>query len=196
MKKKIEFYFDFGSPTSFLAYYRLKEIAKQYDAEIDYKAVLLGGVFKATSNASPGTIPAKGRHLAMVDLPRFAKRYDVPLVFNPYFPINTLPLMRGFYAAKELGLADQYMQATFDAMWQKKVNFSKPENLPALVSELGLNVEEFQILMSSDSIKGQLKSCSDELVKRGGFGVPTLYVEDEMYFGQDRLDFIEEQLAN
>ena len=194
MTKKIEFYFDFASPTTFLAFYRLKEIAEKYNAEIDYKGVLLGGVFKATGNSSPVLVPAKARYMN-IDLARFAKRYDIDYALNPFFPINTLPLMRGYYAAKELGLADQYIQETFDRMWKQKANFSKPEALAELVKDLGIDETEFANLVSSDSIKNQLKETTEELVKRGGYGVPTMFQGDEMYFGQDRLDFIEEELA-
>jgi len=194
MTKKIEFYFDFASPTTFLAFYRLKEIAEKYNAEIDYKGVLLGGVFKATGNSSPVLVPAKARYMN-IDLSRFAKRYDIDYALNPFFPINTLPLMRGYYAAKELGLGDKYMQETFDRMWKQKGNFSKPEALAELIKDLGIDEAEFANLVSSDSIKNQLKETTEELVKRGGYGVPTMFQGDEMYFGQDRLDFIEEELA-
>ncbi len=194
MSKKIEFYFDFASPTTYLAYYRLQQIVKKYDAEIEYKGVLLGGVFKATGNSSPVLVPAKARYMNQ-DITRFAKRYEVELNLNPFFPINTLPLMRGYYAAKELGLGDEYMKEGFDRMWIHKGNFSKPEALAEMVKDLGIDETEFQNLVSSDSIKNQLKTTTEELVKRGGYGVPTLYQGDDMYFGQDRLDFIEEELA-
>jgi len=194
MSKKIEFYFDFASPTTYLAYYRLQYLAEKYNAEIEYKGVLLGGVFKATGNTSPVLVPAKARYMNS-DLARFSKRYDIELNINPFFPINTLPLMRGYYAAKELGLAEKYLQEGFDRMWKHKANFSKPETLAELVKDLGIDATEFANLVGSDAIKNQLKEATEELVKRGGYGVPTLYQGDEMYFGQDRLDFIEEELA-
>ena len=194
MSKKIEFYFDFASPTTYLAFYRLQELAQKHDAQIEFKGVLLGGVFKATGNTSPVLLPPKGRYMAL-DLPRFAKRYKVDMNFNPFFPINTLPLMRGYYAAKELGVEMDYMKMVFDGMWLHKMNFSKPEALIQILKDLNIDEEKFQSLVSSDAIKNQLKETTDELVKRGGFGVPTMYLEKEMYFGQDRLDFIEEVLA-
>jgi len=194
MSKKIEFYFDFASPTTYLAYYRLQYLAEKYNAEIEYKGVLLGGVFKATGNSSPVLVPAKARYMNS-DLARFSKRYDIELNINPFFPINTLPLMRGYYAAKELGLGDEYMKEGFDRMWKQKGNFSKPEALAEMVKYLGIDATEFTNLVGSDVIKNQLKEATEELVKRGGYGVPTLYQGDEMYFGQDRLDFIEEELA-
>ncbi len=194
MSKKIEFYFDFASPTTYLAYYRLQYLAEKYNAEIECKGVLLGGVFKATGNSSPVLVPAKARYMNL-DLARFSKRYDIELNINPFFPINTLPLMRGYYAAKELGLGDEYMKEGFDRMWKLKGNFSKPEALAEMVKDLGIDATEFANLVGSDAIKNQLKEATEELVKRGGYGVPTLYQGDEMYFGQDRLDFIEEELA-
>lgn len=195
MSKKIEFYFDFGSPTAYLAYHRLMQLAERYDAEIEYKGVLLGGVFKASGNSSPIAVPAKGRYMGVVDLPRFAKAYDVEMVFNPHFPINTLPLMRGYYAAKAMGAEASYLQVMFDGMWKNKIDFSKPENLIQVVNDLGLDAEQFSALIASDEIKAQLKEASEELVKRHGFGVPTMYIGKEMFFGQDRLNFIEEELA-
>ena len=92
MSKQLEFYFDFGSPTVYLAYCRLEQLAQQYELDIYYKPILLGGVFKAAANTSPITVPAKGKYMLEQDLPRFAARYNVPLNFNPYFPINTLNL--------------------------------------------------------------------------------------------------------
>ncbi len=175
MSKKIEFYFDFASPTTYLAFYRLQELAQKYDAQIEFKGVLLGGVFKATGNTSPAMFPPKARYMGM-DLPRFAKRYAIEMNFNPFFPINTLPLMRGFYAAKELGV-------------------EMDEALLQVLKDLNIDGEKFQSLVSDDAIKNQLKETTEELVKRGGFGVPTMYLEKEMYFGQDRLDFVEEALA-
>jgi len=194
MSKKIEFYFDFASPTTYLAFYRLQELAQKYDAQIEFKGVLLGGVFKATGNTSPAMLPPKGRYMGM-DLPRFAKRYAIEMNFNPFFPINTLPLMRGFYAAKELGVEMDYMKMVFDGMWLHKMNFSKPEALLQVLKDLNIDEAKFQSLVSDDAIKNQLKETTEELVKRGGFGVPTMYLEKEMYFGQDRLDFVEEALA-
>ena len=102
MTKHIEFYFDFGSPTAYLAYCRLGQLAKQYGLAIQYRPMLLGGVFKGAANTSPITVPAKGKYMLEQDLPRFARRYDVPLNFNPHFPINTLNLMRGVIAAEQL----------------------------------------------------------------------------------------------
>jgi len=195
MSKNIEFYFDFGSPTAYLAYKQLNKLAQKYDATIEYKGILLGGVFKATDNASPITIPAKGQYMVIHDLPRFTKRYDIELKFNPHFPINTLPLMRGYYAALELGVAEAYVEKIYDGMWIEEINFSDPTELETAIKSLGVDVARFNDLISSDAIKNQLKATTEEAVTRGAFGAPTMYIGDEMFFGQDRLDFVEERLA-
>ncbi len=103
MSKTLDFYFDFGSPTAYLAHCRLQQLAEQYDLEVNYLPILLGGIFKATDNMSPVAIPAKGKYMNEHDLPRFARRYGVPLNFNPHFPINTLQAMRGATAARAAG---------------------------------------------------------------------------------------------
>lgn len=108
MNKVIDFYFDFGSPTAYLAYFRLQQLSRQYKVQINYKPVLLGGIFKQSQNASPAMIPAKARYMMHDDLPRFAKRYDIEFTLNRHFPINTLPLMRGALAAKQLACFDRY----------------------------------------------------------------------------------------
>ena len=95
MSRTLEFYFDFGSPTTYLANKRLQQLREQYDLHIEYIPILLGGIFKASGNSSPVTVPAKGSYMLQHDLPRFTKRYGVALNFNPHFPINTLNLMRG-----------------------------------------------------------------------------------------------------
>jgi len=195
MSKSIEFYFDFGSPTAYLAYKQLNKLAQKYDSTIEYKGILLGGVFKATDNASPITIPAKGQYMVIHDLPRFTKRYDIELKFNPHFPINTLPLMRGYYAALELGVAEAYVEKIYDGMWIEEINFSDPTELETAIKSLGVDVARFNDLISSDAIKNQLKATTEEAVTRGAFGAPTMYIGDEMFFGQDRLDFVEERLA-
>ncbi|MGL4566160.1 MAG: 2-hydroxychromene-2-carboxylate isomerase, partial [Halioglobus sp.] len=122
MSKTVEFYFDVGSPTAYLAHKRLQQLRAQYGLELRYVPMLLGGVFKASGNTSPIAIPAKGKYMLEQDLPRFAARYGVPLSFNPHFPINTLNLMRAAIAAQQLGCVDAYLDRVFDAIWVEKKN--------------------------------------------------------------------------
>ncbi|MCG8667992.1 MAG: 2-hydroxychromene-2-carboxylate isomerase [Pseudomonadales bacterium] len=190
----LDFYFDFGSPTAFLAYERLLQLQAEYDLKINFKPMLLGGVFKATHNQSPVSIPAKGMYMMKHDLPRFAKRYGVELTMNPNFPINTLPLMRGAYAALELGCFDKYCRTIFDAMWKQGANLGDPAVIKSTLDEADLDSDKLIALTQDQSIKDKLADTTTEAVSKGAFGAPTMFVGDEMFFGQDRLDFIEELL--
>ncbi|MEM6302622.1 MAG: 2-hydroxychromene-2-carboxylate isomerase [Pseudomonadota bacterium] len=190
----VEFYFDFGSPTAYLANGQLQKLCTQYDANLIYKPVLLGGIFKATGNAPPATVPAKGLYMNN-DLPRFAKRYGMTLNFNPYFPVNTLQLMRGVYASRELGVTSEYIDAMFKAMWVDEKNMGEMEIVAEVLTTAGLDAAAFAEKIVQPEIKQALIADTEAAVARGLFGAPTIFVGDEMFFGQDRLDFVEERLA-
>ena len=196
MSKTLEFYFDFGSPTAYLAHKRLQQLCDQYDLDVEYKPMLLGGVFKATGNASPVAIPAKGKYMLEQDLPRFTRRYNVELNFNPHFPINTLNLMRGAIAAQRLGCFDSYVDAVYEAVWIDGKNMGELEMVARTLTDKGLDAEALMQLSQDPGVKAQLISCTEAAVARGVFGAPTLFMGDEMYFGQDRLDFVEEALKD
>jgi len=196
MSKTIEFYFDFGSPTAYLAFKRLKQLEQQYSCVIDYKPVLLGALFKATNNVSPAMVPTKAKYMMAHDLPRFAKRYDVAFTMNSHFPINTLPLMRGAHAAKEMGCFDQYCETLFDGIWQKGENLGDIEVISKILDDAGINSSELLAKIQSPEIKESLLTLTQEAIDRDLFGVPAMFIGDEMFFGQDRLDFIEERLAS
>ena len=194
MSKTLEFYFDFGSPTAYLAHKRLQQLSAQYDLLIDYKPMLLGGVFKATGNTTPVAIPAKGQYMLAHDLPRFARRYNVPLNINPHFPINTLHLMRAAIAAQRLDCMPAYVDAMFNAVWVDGKNMGELDVIAQTLADNELDSEALMALSQDPEVKAQLISNTDAAVERGVFGAPTLFMDGEMYFGQDRLDFIEEAL--
>ena len=194
MSTTVEFYFDFGSPTAYLAHCRLQQLAAQYDLTVEYRPMLLGGVFKATDNMSPVAIPAKGKYMLEQDLPRFAKRYGAPLNFNPHFPINTLQAMRGAVAARNAGVMPTYVDALYTAMWVDQKNLGDSDVLAAVLTEAGLDAEALLAATGDPDVKGELIRSTEEAVARGAFGAPTFYLGDDMYFGQDRLDFVEEAL--
>ena len=194
--KKIEFFFDFGSPTTYLAHTQLPRIAAQAGAQLVYRPMLLGGVFKATGNASPVSVPAKGRWMGS-DINRWAQRWGVPFSFNPHFPINTLTLMRGA-AGLQLRQPEafiRYADAVFNAMWAAPRNLGDAATLAALLAEAGFEPEGFMALVADPEVKAQLVANTDEAVARGVFGAPTCFVGPQMFFGQDRLDFVAEALA-
>ena len=194
MPKTVDFYFDFGSPSAYLAWRRIDDVAVRTGATVRPIPFLLGGLFKATGNNPPGAVPAKGLYV-FKDLQRFARKFAVPLTFNEAFPINTITLMRG--AAGYQGTADfrPYCDAVFDAMWRDNRNAGDPAVLAAILAEAGLDAARFEALIGDSGVKERLKTQTEEAAARGAFGAPTFFVGDEMFFGQDRLDFVEEALA-
>jgi 2-hydroxychromene-2-carboxylate isomerase len=193
MPKTLEFLFDFGSPTTYLAHKRLPEVVRRTGASVTYTPILLGGVFKATGNASPAEIPAKGRWMNQ-DLARFARRHGIEFRSNPYFPINTLVLMRGATGLIGDDRFGAYVDAVFDAMWREPRNLNDPAELPAVLQRAGVAPDEFRSLVEDEQVKARLKSATEQAVARGVFGAPSFFVGEEMFFGQDRLDFVEEAL--
>ena len=195
MTKTLEFFFDVGSPTAYLAYTQLPKLAAESGATLRYRPMLLGGVFKATGNASPVSVPAKGRWMH-ADMARWAKRYGVPLVMNPHFPINTLTLMRGAAGLQLRESADfaRYLDTVFKAMWATPRNLGDVAELAAVLTDAGFDPEAFAAMVADPAVKAALVANTEEAVTRGVFGAPTVFVGDAMFFGQDRLDFVREAL--
>lgn len=190
--RTIEFFFDYGSPTAYLAYTQLSGIAERTGALIVYRPMLLGGVFKATGNQSPVAIPAKGAWMN-ADLKRYAARYGVPFAHNPHFPINTLPLMRGAVAADNEGRLVPYSDAMFRAMWVDRRNMEDPVVIGTVLREAGFDPGTMIAAIGTAEVKDGLRTNTEEAVARGVFGAPTCFVGDAMFFGQDRLSFVEEE---
>lgn len=193
MTKAVEFLFDFGSPTSYLAYKQLPKIAARHGARIIWTPILLGAVFKATGNASPAMVPLKARYMNN-DLARFAKRYGVVLNFNSHFPVNTLPLMRGAVAYQATNQFDIYVNAMFDAMWAHPRNLNDQAEIAHVLNDIGIKPGDFLTQIERPDVKEKLKANTESAVARGVFGAPTFFVNGDMFFGQDRLDFVEEKL--
>jgi 2-hydroxychromene-2-carboxylate isomerase len=193
MTKAVEFLFDFGSPTSYLAYKQLPKIVARHGARIVWTPILLGAVFKATGNASPAMVPAKARYMN-IDLTRFAERHGVVLNFNTHFPVNTLPLMRGAVAYQPTPIFDIYVNAMFDAMWAHPRNLNDPAEIAHVLRDIALEPDDFIAHIERPDVKERLKANTEGAVARGVFGAPTFFVDGEMFFGQDRLDFVEEKL--
>lgn len=196
MSKTVEFFFDLGSPASYLAHTQLPALCCDCGAALVYRPMLLGGVFQATGNASPAMIPAKGRYMIR-DLARYAERYGVPMRFNPHFPINTLSLMRLLVAVQlhQPERLDDALQALFQATWVDGVNMGDPARVAEVLAAAGLDAAVLQQQIGEPAVKDALKATTEEAVRRGVFGAPTCFVGDDMYFGQDRLDFVREALS-
>lgn len=195
MAKTLEFYFDVGSPAAYLAWTQVPGIADATGAQVDYKPFLLGGVFQATGNRSPMEVPAKGQYM-LGDLQRFARRYGVTFRHNPHFPINTLTLMRG-----ALGLQMRqpermrpFVDAVYRAIWVEEKNMNDPATVGAVLQKAGFDPQQLLALTAEPEVKEQLKAATQEAVARGVFGAPTFFVGKDMYWGQDRLEFVKEAL--
>lgn len=197
MTKTVDFYFDFGSPAAYLAWTQLPKICAETGAQLSWKPMLLGGVFQATGNRAPMMVPLKGSYL-FVDLARFARRYGVPLKFNPNFPINTLTLMRAAVGLQMRGDArfEDYCAAMFRAIWVDAQNMNDPAVVAAVLTSAGFEPKALLALSSEQSVKDELKAVTEAAVQRGVFGAPTFFVADQMFWGQDRLDFVREALAS
>jgi 2-hydroxychromene-2-carboxylate isomerase len=192
--KSVEFLFDVGSPTAYLAYRRLPAIAARTGATIDYIPVLLGGIFKATGNAPPGVIAARGRWMN-IDMARYAAREGISLTHNPDFPINTITLMRLLTAARGTGDFAAMLETLFAAMWQNPRNLGDPAVLTATLSAAGFDPAVWLARAGEPEVKAALVAATDYAIGRGAFGAPTFFVEDEFFFGQDRLDWVEAALT-
>ena len=196
MTRTVECFFDFGSPTSYLAWTQLPRIAAAAGARVDWRPMLLGGVFKATGNTSPVLVAAKGRWMG-ADIARWAKRWGVPFRFNPHFPINTLTLMRGAAGLqmRRPEVFERYLATIYEAMWKEPANLGDPGVLAATLAAAGFDADEFAALVADPEVKAKLVETTEEAVARGVFGAPTCFVGEAMFFGQDRLDFVAEALA-
>ena len=196
MTKTVEFFFDLGSPATYLASTQLPRLCQQTDSQLIYVPMLLGGVFKATGNASPVTIAAKGRYMFQ-DLARYAKRYGVPLKFNPHFPINTLTLMRAVTGMqlRHPERLEVFIDCLFRALWVEGRNMDDPQTVAAVLTEHGFDPAETLALTADEQVKTALKDNTERAVQRGVFGAPSMFVGDQLFFGQDRLDFVVEALS-
>lgn len=193
--KQVEFFFDIGSPFSYVAWRALPAIAQRNGAEIVLRPVLLGGIFKATGNTSPMTVPAKGSY-SLIDLERWAGHYGITFRMNPHFPINTLHLMRGATAMMMEGpqRLGAYLEAVWPAMFETPVNLGDPQVIGGALARAGFDPQAIMAAINDEAVKDRLKADTDEAVARGVFGAPTFFIGEEMFWGQDRLHFVERAL--
>ena len=190
MARTLEFYFDYGSPYSYLADTQVEGIAQRAGATLVRKPMLLGGVFKATGNHSPAELPQKSAWSGF-DMPLWARHYGVPFQRNPFFPVNTLALMRGAAAAQIDGTFERYHPAVYKAMWVEGRNRNDMKEIAAVLAAAGLDPAKVGARIQDQDVKDRLKATTEEAVARGVFGAPTCFVDNMMFFGNDRLPFVE-----
>ncbi|HEY6418711.1 MAG TPA: 2-hydroxychromene-2-carboxylate isomerase [Candidatus Binataceae bacterium] len=196
---KVEFHFDFGSPNAYLSHLVIPEIEKRTVVKFEYVPVLLGGVFKLTNNRSPAESMAGIKNkpeYERLETTRFIRRHKIPhYPRNPFFPVNTLTIMRGAIAARALGLFERYVDEMYRHMWAEPKKMDDPSVIRAALEESGLPSERIFELVQTQPVKDQLLENTRRSVERGTFGSPTFFVGDEIFFGKDRLRDVEEIIA-
>jgi 2-hydroxychromene-2-carboxylate isomerase len=189
--KKLEFFFDLSSPYSYMASTQMKPLADKTGAEVVWRPMVLGAVFKATGNEMPARIPAKARWMGN-DLMRWADHYGVPFRFSSHFPANAIKAMRLVLVddAKAAAVA----LAGFGAMWADDRNLTDDSVLRSVAEMGGLDPAAAMQAIETPAIKDKLRANTDEAIARGAFGAPTMIVGDELFWGNDRLHFVEAAL--
>jgi 2-hydroxychromene-2-carboxylate isomerase len=195
MQKSFDYYFDFGSLATYLAHTQMPKICAETGASVHWLPMLLGGVFQATGNSSPMTVPAKGRYV-YVDFKRYADAYGVPLNMNPHFPIITTTLMRVVTALQMQNdpRMAAYMDAVFQAIWVDSLNLNDPTVVAEVLTRAGLDPVELLAMANEQATKDQLKAVTMRAVERGVFGAPTFFVGEQMFWGQDRIEQVKAAL--
>jgi len=196
---KVEFLFDFGSPNAYLSHLVIPQIERRQQVRFEYVPILLGGVFKLTNNRSPAEAYAGIQNkpeYQKLETERFVKRHGITRYqFNPFFPVNTLMIMRGAVAAQTLGIFERYVDEVFAHMWAEPKKLDDPAVLKAALLDSALPADRLFELVQTPAVKEALLANTQRAVDRGTFGSPTFFVDGEIYFGKDRLRDVEEAIA-
>ena len=194
MTNNIEFYFDFVSPYAYLAHKRIIKILQSKKIDFIYKPILLGGLHNNLGIIAPGLINLKKKNM-INDCKMVAKKFDINFKFNDHFPINSLNLMRGLLtidSEKKFNYIDNF----FEAYWYKNIDLSEEENIKIILEKLEINYKNFIININQTDIKEELKDLTRKAEKKDIFGAPTFYVNDKLFWGQDRIDYAIEEYEN
>lgn len=196
---KVEFLFDFGSPNAYLSHLVIPAIEKRQGVTFDYVPILLGGVFKMTGNRSPAEAYAGIKNKPeyhRLETERFVRQHGITRFKpNPFFPVNTLMIVRGAVAAKKLGIFERYVDEVYRHMWAEPKKLDDPVVLKAALIESNLPADKLFELAQTPEVKDGLLAETTRAVERGTFGSPTFFVDDDIYFGKDRLRDVEEAIA-
>jgi 2-hydroxychromene-2-carboxylate isomerase len=193
MREKVEFYYDFSSPYSYLASTKIEGICAKYGVGLDWKPFLVGGVYKETGNRAPLEVPSKKTYMIQ-DVKEWASHYGVELNFPDLFPVNSVKSMRGALVAKEQGRIRDYTHKLFKRYWIRNEDISQDDILRLALTELDMDYELFMKRINEQEIKDELRKETAEAVSRGAFGAPTIFLGDKMFWGNDRLLFLESYL--
>ena len=198
MPKKLEFFYDCSSPWTYLAFTRIEDVARHHGAELIWRPILVGGLFNTVNpsvyenRARP--VPAKSRYYVK-DLADWARFYGLKIGNPAVFPVNSVKAMRGAFVANEHRVIARYSRLVFESYWGEDKDISRDDVLREIVRQTGLDEKEFFTKIASDEYKARLRANVEELIARGGFGSPTMFVDGSMFFGNDRLPLVEHELA-
>ncbi len=198
MPKKLEFFYDCSSPWTYLSFSKIEDVAARHDAELIWRPILVGGLFNTVnpsvyeSRAKP--VPVKAKYYVK-DLRDWTQFYGLKIGNPSVFPVNSVKAMRGAFVANEHRIIAQYTRCVFESYWGDDRDISQTEVLREIVREVGLDEKEFFTKITSDEYKAKLRENTEELIARGGFGSPTMFVEGSMFFGNDRLPLVEHALS-
>lgn len=197
--KKVEFHFDFGSPNAYLSHLVIPAIEQRTGSKFQYVPVLLGGVFKLTNNRSPAESLAGIKNKPQyerLETARFIRRHGITkFQSNPFFPVNTLMIMRGAIAARAMGVFERYVDEIYRHMWAEPKKMDDPNIVRAALDAAGFDSARWFELIQSAPVKDELLHNTERSVERGTFGSPTFFVDGEIFFGKDRLREVEEMIA-
>ena len=189
MIKPFDFYFDFGSPYTFLAHKKIIKIEKEHSIKVKYMPILLGGLLKSAGIKPNIDIPVKGKYM-IKDCKLWAEKYNIVFKFNNYFPIITINLMRCVLVAEKKGLAQNFIDKVFDAIWKDGLNLNDNAIVEKLLKNLDINPKTFLMEALETEIKDDLKKKTDDAFKQGIFGAPSFIINNKIFWGQDRLEFV------
>ena len=189
MIKSFDFFFDFISPYSYLAHKQIRNIENQYKIEINYMPILLSGLLNLAEIKASAFIPAKAKFM-IKDCKLFAEKLNIKFKFNSYFPIQSLNLMRGVLIARKENKTSLYIDKFFDACWKDGLNLNDQKTVDKILEDLNFNLEAFKLKISEQKIKDELKKRTKDAYLKGVFGAPSFIINNKMFWGQDRLEFV------
>jgi 2-hydroxychromene-2-carboxylate isomerase len=188
MSKTIDFYFDFVSPYTYISFQQIKLLKFKQNFKFKLKPMLLGGLHNLHAIKAPAFIPAKAKFMIR-DCKMVCEKYKIPFKFNSYFPIKTIALMRGVLIAEEDGMANNYIDKIFEALWMSGLNLNDQQVIDKVLKNLDINPKTFSLRLSNQNIKDELKKRTQEAYEKGIFGAPTFLVNNKIFWGHDRLEY-------
>ncbi|HVA69476.1 MAG TPA: 2-hydroxychromene-2-carboxylate isomerase, partial [Candidatus Binataceae bacterium] len=196
---KLEFFYDCSSPWTYLAFTRIEDVARRHGADLVWKPILVGGVFNAVNpsvyEGRQNPVKPKARYYQK-DMQDWAHLYGIKIGNPTVFPVNSVKAMRGAFVAHEHGKISPYSKRVFESYWGEDRDISRDDVMREIVRQTGLDADEFFSKIQSQPYKDKLKANTEELIERGGFGSPSIFVDGDMFFGNDRLVLVEHALGH